>query len=301
MSARGQTVLKAKSLVQGDALYQRRAKKAFPILVRQACAWQPIHYSALAEELDMPNARNLNYVLGSVGQALREYGSERGIKIPPITCIVLNQQTRMPSAGVSWFMPVNRFNALTAAEKRTVVESQLHKIYCFPDWEKLLRHFSLEPLQAEAIPLLDKLRKYRRGKGEGPEHKALKARIAEHPELIGLPKAAGKGTIEYKLPSADLIDVLFEHQGKRIAVEVKSRISDEADLARGLFQCVKYHALLAAEMAVEGKKRNIRVCMVADRLFTKRLKELKNQLGIEVIELPARKKCSPQKYQKALD
>ncbi len=54
----------------GDKLYQQRARKALPILVRQASVRKSIFYSDLADELKMPNARNLNYVLGSIGQAL---------------------------------------------------------------------------------------------------------------------------------------------------------------------------------------------------------------------------------------
>jgi hypothetical protein len=49
----------------GYELYQRRARVAFPILVRQADAKEPITYEALAAELGMPNPRNLNFVLAN--------------------------------------------------------------------------------------------------------------------------------------------------------------------------------------------------------------------------------------------
>ena len=62
--------------IEGEKLYQKRARKALPILVRQALAHQPIFYSDLANELDMPNPRNLNYVLGSIGQTLQEISDE---------------------------------------------------------------------------------------------------------------------------------------------------------------------------------------------------------------------------------
>ena len=50
----------------GDKPYQQQARKALPILVRQASVRKSIFYSDLADELKMPNARNLNYVLGSI-------------------------------------------------------------------------------------------------------------------------------------------------------------------------------------------------------------------------------------------
>ena len=55
--------------IWGDMLYQQRARLAFPMLVRQALAGKPLTYEDLAEELEMPNPRNLNYVLGSIGNA----------------------------------------------------------------------------------------------------------------------------------------------------------------------------------------------------------------------------------------
>jgi hypothetical protein len=49
--------------LRGNKLFQERACQALPLLVRQAKAEKPICYSDLAEELRMPNPRNLDYVL----------------------------------------------------------------------------------------------------------------------------------------------------------------------------------------------------------------------------------------------
>jgi len=54
---------KAASFTSGSKLYQQRARRTLPLLVRQAEAGETIPYSALAAELQMPNARNLNFVL----------------------------------------------------------------------------------------------------------------------------------------------------------------------------------------------------------------------------------------------
>jgi alkylated DNA nucleotide flippase Atl1 len=51
------------NILNGEKLYQKRAKTALPYLVRQAKAGQKIYYSDLAKEIGMPNPRNLNYVL----------------------------------------------------------------------------------------------------------------------------------------------------------------------------------------------------------------------------------------------
>jgi hypothetical protein len=75
----------------GDKLYQQRAREALPILVRQAMISQKITYSDLALELKMPNPRNLNFVLGSIGNLLRISSIEWNEIIPPIQSIVVKK------------------------------------------------------------------------------------------------------------------------------------------------------------------------------------------------------------------
>jgi hypothetical protein len=48
--------------------------------------------------------------------------------------------------------------------------------------------------------------------------------------------------------SADCADVMFEHTKGRIAVDVKASAASDAELERGIYQCVKYQALLRAEL-----------------------------------------------------
>ena len=49
-------------LISGEKLYQIRARKALPLLVRQARSEQTIFYSDLAAELKIPNPRNLGLI-----------------------------------------------------------------------------------------------------------------------------------------------------------------------------------------------------------------------------------------------
>ena len=73
--ARGKTA-KETSHMQGDKPYHKYARAALPLLVRQAKARKPITYGSLAKELGMPNARNLDYPLGSIGTSLQRLGEE---------------------------------------------------------------------------------------------------------------------------------------------------------------------------------------------------------------------------------
>ena len=72
------------SSLDGNKLYQECARATLPLLVRQAKVVQSIYYSALADELEMPNPRNLNYVLGSIGQEMDRISKKWKTKVPQI-------------------------------------------------------------------------------------------------------------------------------------------------------------------------------------------------------------------------
>jgi len=80
--------------------------------------------------------------------------------------------------------------------------------------------------------------------GEGPEHRALKEKIAAHPAAtLG---EAGLRLIkkEMQFPTGDRIDVVLEDQyGRLVAVEVE--VDCASDEVIGPLQCMKYGALLA--------------------------------------------------------
>ena len=71
-----ETAEKAYDFLAGDKPYQQRTREVLPILVRQAKAAQKIYYSDLAAEIGIPNPRNLNYPLGSIGNALKALDKE---------------------------------------------------------------------------------------------------------------------------------------------------------------------------------------------------------------------------------
>ena len=73
------------------------------------------------------------------------------------------------------------------------------------------------------------------------------------------------GDTEYVLPSADRIDVLFQSGEELVAVEVKAHISNDADLYRGVFQCIKYRELLRAEQRVNGVIPQASAILVSQR------------------------------------
>ncbi|MCA9734602.1 hypothetical protein KC799_20885 [candidate division KSB1 bacterium] len=272
--------------IEGEKLYQERARKAFPILVRQALANQPIFYSDLAHELDMPNPRNLNFVLGSIGHTLQNVSIEWNEKIPPINCLVINKVTRLPGEGISSFITdKDSFAKLPRKQQRAIVDMELHKIYTYPRWHDVLKHLRLEYKEnRDYSPLLKAVSNQHHGIGESQHHKQFKEFVSKNPQILGLPKSVGIGEVEKKLPSGDIVDVSFVHGKDWIIAEVKSNISDTTDIYRGLYQCVKYQAVAEAFQTEKGYQPSCRVVLVLESVFPVELIELKNLLGIEVIE-----------------
>ena len=123
------------------------------------------------------------------------------------------------------------------------------------------------------------------GGGEKDPHNDLKNYIAENPSAVELNESLAPGKIEQKLlPTDDQPDVLFQDTHCRIAVEVKSRISPQTDLERGLFQCVKYKALLEARRIVDEKTYEVDAILAIECSLPKELISIRDKLGIKVIE-----------------
>jgi hypothetical protein len=264
--------------------YQKRARQALPLLVAQAKAKNTITYGQLANQLDMPNPRNLNMVLGAVGSELKALGQEWGEHIPPLTCLVINKQDRTPRRGIGFHMPPEEFEKLSSARQEEMLHLVMSDIWDYERWDDVLRHFSLEPItpaKTEALQKIEKEIKYGRGGGESEDHKRLKKYIKENPEAIGLPKSL-VGKVEHMFFSADEIDVLFKSASAWVGVEVKGPYSDLADITRGIFQCVKYKALIEATQRYEQVAVNGRVLLV---LGGKLPKELQQTIGLLKIEL----------------
>lgn len=269
----------------GDKPYQRQARAALPLLVRQASAAEPISYKNLATELGMPNPRNLGYVLGSVGNTLKAVASEWGEPVPPIQCIVVTQADGLPGEGIGPFIGGKDYKRLSKSQRRARVDQYLAEIYTYPWWNEVLKHLALKPVTSDFTGLVMKAKTAGRRGGESEEHKRLKAWVAANPHLIGLPRSLGKGATELALPSGDSLDVSFRKGRQWIAVEVKSKISPDGDLARGLFQCVKYQAVMEAELRSKGQQGEVRTILVSARGLCPELVGLKNLLGVEVCEI----------------
>ena len=283
-----------KPMHDGDMSYQVYARKALPILVQQVKFKKPITYGELALELGMHH-RSLRHVLGCVGISIErlEEGRTKSEKwkenIPKINTLVVNKTTELPGTGIGEFFGQD-FTKLPKYTRELIQEEALSKIYQYPYWDKVLEALKLEPAKNFASLLKNTYRASTGGGfggGEGKAHENLRKHVATHPEILGLPKRL-IGDMKRVLASGDKPDVSFLiDAGSRyewVAVEIKSAISPESDITRGIFQCIKYKAVMEAEALSGGKPPNIRAVLVLEGEFPPSLREYKHRLRVEVID-----------------
>ena len=92
------------------------------------------------------------------------------------------------------------------------------------------------------------------------------------------------GKTEAPLYSGDRVDVLFADGRRRIAVEVKASGAPPSELVRGVFQCVKYAAVLDAEAIAEQTDIDCRAILVLGGSLPADLLALRAALGVDVRE-----------------
>lgn len=283
MGSSTETALAAEP-INGEKLYQQRARQALPILVRQAHACVPITYESLATEIDMPNPRNLNYVLGSIGQTLKTLSEEWQIDVPPIQCLVVNKNSGLPGIGVDGFLGEGvDYKQLSKEQRRRVVDGYLARVYAFSEWNTVLEYLSLKAAEGITGRYVELAANHGFG-GEGEAHRILKEFVARNPEVLGLSKTTGPGITEYALPSGDFVDVVYAVRDEVVCAEVKPVTSSVSDVTRGLFQCVKYKAVMKAVTAVNGGRDHVRSVLVLGGALPAELVSLKNILGVDVVE-----------------
>jgi len=167
--------------------------------------------------------------------------------LPLLTAIVVNKSKGLP--GKSW-LPGGTAH-LSPEEYRQTYEAARDEVFAFDGWEALLEDLGLPRIRPTVQALNEEGRaralylERRGGVGEGQLHRVLKQYVAENPAAIGLCSAMAVDQ-EYLFVSGDRCDVVFDlGEAGHAVVEIKDR--ERGDLLRGIYQAVKYRALMEAE------------------------------------------------------
>ena len=290
-----------KDYFPGSRWSSEYAKKAMPALVnfaesrRFAESQRRLTYTDLAELLlgDKKFAYPLMAALGRLGEALKSLSkaeAKKFGKIPPIQLLVCGKRTDRPgNLSLGWLgIRKSLADRMSEQELDSVVRVAHQSVFSYTRWQEVLKALDLQPITLK-LPELGKLLSdiqeiERRSKGEGDEHKRLKSFLAKNPWEIGI-QWKGVGETEQALLSGDRIDISFRDNYRWIAVEVKPKRSPPADLVRGIFQCIKYRAVLAAqrssgmspwEASSASRQAPLAPFLLADPLCQKSFSPLRN-------------------------
>lgn len=221
-------------------LIKEYGSRLLPHLVFAAKTRKTPTYSELAEKIGIYH-RVMNHVLGYIRDEIIVPKD-----LPYINAIVVNNTTNLP--GESW-LPEGTSH-LSPEEYRHEYEKFRDQVFAYMGWDDLLKELGLTPIRPTIENLDERGRAYtefvkRNGGGEGEPHRQLKEFIAAHPEIIGV-EPSKPGEIEYSFIAGDEADIVFELADNEWAV-VEIKNGDAGELVKGIYQTVKYRALLQAE------------------------------------------------------
>lgn len=259
------------------------ALRMIPVLIRWAQgAWdKPHYYSDLSASVGH-KTNQIGNVMGTIDDIIKELEMSSGKIIPTLNCLVQNRKTGLPSDGFDYV--VKNYSKLSDESKRGEVRKMNEDAHKY-DWNWVLDSLGLKPAQIYESEKLKKIKTSKFGAGgEGKEHKAIKEYIASHPESLGINKVVCAKT-EYDLLSGDRLDVYFEcKRNRHIAIEVKPSTSPDEDILRGIFQCIKYQAVMDATRIFDNLNYDNEVYLVVAGKLSSENRQIAIDLNVNVIE-----------------
>lgn len=230
-----------------------------------------VTYGELAKGIGFPEPHSGSYFGKRIGHALGIMGhlfdglqvSDWSRRIPYIQALVVKSNDGLPGDGLKEFVP--DYESLSIAKQKDYLRNEYIKIFTFGErWYLVLEQLgitpssNLRPLNAHTGNLFNPF-----GSEGSPEHIQLREYVLANPELFHIQNLTSKHA-EYQLVSGDKIDAVFQEDNMITGVEVKSRRSGEDDLCRGVYQTIKYAALLAAEEKARKTGRRHRAILATE-------------------------------------
>lgn len=283
-------------VLRGDRWTEVTARNMLPLLVWCAENEKKITYGQLDAEIQRRGwGHHVNVVVyghpaGAIGNALLETGE----KIPPLNALVVNAKSGIPGNGCDYYLTTYLVDKpskkLTTDQRKAMAEEAMKEVWQFEGWQGILNRYGLKPLRG-GIPALRSEKVQKKGPAksgwssepESEAHRLLKEWVAQNPQILKSKVSFRSGHTEWLFASADCVDVMFEHEDGCMAVEVKSEISNDADLERGIYQCIKYQALLRAELKAKGLIPNGTAVLVTARQLPLQLQKLADLLAVRVL------------------
>lgn len=268
---------------------------ALPILIQRAKSRRTITYTELGDEIqqrfgEIPTKRKTLYgqPVGAIGYAIEDLGKEWGELIPPINALVVNAASKMPGDGVDQFVEHylrdKERKSLSKGDRRELMQYVIERVWDYAKWDRVADALGaqlLEVVEDGGEGDLDLPPPQKIFGGESKEHKALKQWVCMHPEVLVEYGVFAAGEAEHYMRSGDSLDAFFENDQTCIAVEVKTSKAAEVELIRGIFQVVKYRAVLKAEQIASGRVPNGKAVLVTTQSLPHKVRQLAKRLMVD--------------------
>ena len=251
-----------------------------------------VTYGEAAEmlERELETSRIFSLHIGGVAGEMMNSVMSVAKNAPPINALVTST-SGIPGTGFAWYHDNlwrakrgSKWEGLSKDQKLEVVKGVREAVKDYRGWNRVFQQaFGGRPGKLEQKSFTEQDGKppetvFPRGKGESEQHRCLKEWARDNPNAIGLPRGFD-GKMESELLSGDRIDVLFTRGEEFAVIEVKSCLSSDDDLQRGIYQCVKYREVIrATRLPVEV---NVLTVLVAERELPAELAARAKLLGVK--------------------
>ena len=226
--------------------------------------------------------------MGKVAGAAMDAILEKAKDAPLLNVLLVQSDSGLPGSGAAGYLERRyrdrRWLRSDNPHKDTrwgeLVDYEAARVYAFGDrWKDVYRLVYGHRLPPAGGDLVDKQRDGTgRGGGEGVNHRALRLKVRREPSLVRRGLRPENTTTETELLSGDRVDVVSVAKDKTVAIEVKSSDSDWKDLQRGVYQCVKYRAVIAAQDI--RREPTVESWLVTETELPRELRMLARRLGV---------------------
>ena len=258
------------------------ALKAIPILIHWAkTAWKEKHYYSDLSIMMGHKTNQIGSVMLQVHDIMKNLEKHNSLKspIPTLNALVRNKETNLPSDGFSYVM--SNYDSLSTESKKGEIENLNLKAHEY-DWDWVEKALGVNSHIYITSSFEKKM--FNGFGGESEKHKQLKEFVKNNPDKVGIKSSIINSELEYILPSGDKLDVYFESSSVRYAIEVKSSTSPESDVLRGIFQCVKYKAVLEASRVLDDFTKKYEVILVLGDKISVTNKRIATDLKVSYID-----------------
>ena len=251
-----------------------------------------VTYGETAEmlERELETSRIFSLHIGGVAGEMMNSVMSVAKNAPPINALVTST-SGIPGTGFAWYHDNlwrakrgSKWEGLSKDQKLEVVKGVREAVKDYRGWNRVFQQaFGGRPGKLEQKSFTEQDGKppetvFPRGKGESEQHRCLKEWARDNPNAIGLPRGFD-GKMESELLSGDRIDVLFTRGEEFAVIEVKSCLSSDDDLQRGIYQCVKYREVIrATRLPVEV---DVRAILLSERELPAELAARAKLLGVK--------------------